>query len=135
MEVEKVYELPFAPAVVYAAWVSSQTVIPPATAMDVLPEVGGHYRLVMDSPEFSGRNEGKFSFVEPGRRLTYTWEWDGDGEVTEVDVRFTEIAGGTQVRIVHSGFAKEESVASHDAGWDGYLAGFTEFLHQKQHLG
>ena len=54
MIIEKQYELPFPISHVYAAWVSSDTVIPPATSMDVLPEVGGHYRLIMEMPDFSG---------------------------------------------------------------------------------
>jgi len=43
MDLEKHYDLPYPPAKVYAAWVSSDTVIPPATAMDINPIVGGHF--------------------------------------------------------------------------------------------
>ena len=64
-QLAKVYELAFPVATVYRAWVSSDTVIPPATAMDILPEVGGHYRLHMDLPDFKGRNDGVFSAVVP----------------------------------------------------------------------
>jgi hypothetical protein len=42
--IEKTYELPFSPQQIYAAWVSSNTVIPPATKMDINPIEGGHYR-------------------------------------------------------------------------------------------
>ncbi len=128
MEITKAYELAFPVSTVYMAWVSSDTVIPPATAMDVLPEVGGHYRLIMEMPDFSGRNEGTFSRVEPNRRVTYTWEWNQDGEVTEIDVHFDEVPGGTRVRLHHSGFTNADSVTNHDAGWDSYIEQF------KQHL-
>ena len=77
--------------------------------MDVLPEVGGHYRLTMETPDFSGSNEGKFFRVEPNERVTYTWEWNGDGEVTEIDVRFQESLTGTLITLIHTGFTKEES--------------------------
>jgi uncharacterized protein YndB with AHSA1/START domain len=65
MQIEKTYELPFPPSVVYDAWVSSDTVIPPATAMDIDPIVGGHYRLIMETPDFNGKNEGRFCWLNP----------------------------------------------------------------------
>lgn len=128
MEIRKTYTLPYPVSRVFSAWVSSDTVIPPATRMDILPEVGGHYRLIMETPDFTGKNEGSFSIVEENRRLVYTWEWNGDGEVTTIDVSFTETDGGTQVDLVHTGFSKEQSVADHDTGWDNYIEGYTNFL-------
>lgn len=128
MRIDKVYEVPFPVAVVYAAWVSSDTVIPPATAMDVLPEVGGHYRLIMETPDFSGRNEGQFLRVEPERRVTYTWEWNQDGEVTEIDVRFLPSEHGTRVVLSHTGFVRQDSVNNHDTGWDSYIEQFIQHL-------
>jgi uncharacterized protein YndB with AHSA1/START domain len=128
MNLEKRYELPFPPERVYAAWVSSDTVIPPATAMDINPVVGGHYRLTAEMPDYVGRNEGQFLVVEPGRHLRYTWEWNSDGEVTEIDVTFTETDDGTRIDLAHSGFQKEESVAPHSSGWDRYIVGFSAFL-------
>jgi uncharacterized protein YndB with AHSA1/START domain len=128
MEINKHYELPFPVETVYAAWVSSDTIIPPATGMDVLPEVGGHYRLIMEMPDFSGRNEGKFLLVEPDTRVTYTWEWNSDGEVSTIDVRFKAAGGGTRIDLIHSGFTNDESVTNHDSGWDSYVEGFTKHL-------
>ena len=125
---DKSYELPFPIARVYDAWVSSDTVISPATSMDIDPVVGGHYRLIMDSPEFSARNEGKFLLVDPGNHVRYTWEWNGDGEVTEIDVTFSRNAESTLIRILHTGFQKEESFENHSTGWDSYIEGFTELL-------
>ena len=128
MELEKRYQLPFPRERVYAAWVSSDTVIPPATAMDIDPRVGGHYRLIMDGPDFQGRNEGEFSRVEAGERVTYSWQWQGDEEKTEIDVTFAGSDDSTEVRIQHTGFLTEASAAQHDAGWDSYIEGFSVFL-------
>lgn len=132
LEFTQRYELAGEVADIYAAWVSSDTVIPPATSMDVNPVVGGHYRLVMDMPDFSGRNEGTFSVVEPGERVVYTWEWNGDGEVSTIDVRFEAVddgeSKGTRVTIFHSGFTKPESVDNHRSGWDSYIQGLQNFL-------
>ena len=128
MEISKRYELPFPVEKVYSAWVSSETVIPPATSMDVLPEIGGHYRLLMEMPDFTGKNEGEFLLVEPNQRVTYTWEWNGDGEVSTIDVKFLQSDTGTIVELKHTGFANQESVDNHDSGWDSYIEGFTSHL-------
>ena len=128
MKIEKAYDLPFPLTTVFTAWVSSDTVIPPATRMDILPEVDGHYRLIMETPEFTGRNEGVFSLVETESRLVYSCEWNGDGEVSTIDVRFEATGTGTHIELIHTGFNKEESVTNHDSGWDSYIDGFTVFL-------
>lgn len=128
MSIDKSYDLPFAIETVYAAWVSSDTVIPPATRMDIKPEVGGHYRLFMDAPDFAASNEGEFLRVEPGSRVTYTWEWNGDGEVSTIDVTFSATGTGTRIRIRHEGFRKAESIANHSTGWDSYIEGFRAHL-------
>jgi len=128
MDIHKVYTVPFPPETVYAAWVSSDTVIAPATAMDIDPVVGGHYRLIMETPEFAGRNEGAFLAVDPNAHLRYTWEWNGDGEVTEIDVTFSATQEGTEIKLTHSGFRNEESKERHSSGWDSYIGGFSAFL-------
>ena len=126
--ISKSYVLPFPVERVYQAWVSSDTVIAPATAMDIDPVVGGHYRLIMDTPTYKGGNQGTFTRVSPNQRLTYSWEWDNDGEVTEIDVVFSAHQDGTSVHVSHTGFTKEESQRNHDSGWDSYIAGFIEHL-------
>lgn len=128
MKIEKTCILPFPAARVYAAWISPTTVIPPATRMEIDARVGGHYRLIMESPDFAARAEGIFKTVEPGTRLVYSWEWNGDGEVSEIAVAFRERFGETEIRLRHSGFDKPESAALHDTGWDSYLAGLRGHL-------
>lgn len=128
MKIDKTYTIPFALEQVYAAWVSSDTVIPPATRMDIKPVVGGHYRLFMDTPEFQGTNEGEFLSVEPNSHVVYTWEWNGDGEVSTISVLFEAADEGTLVTIAHDGFDKAESVSNHDSGWDSYVEGFVKHL-------
>lgn len=128
MKIEKTYDIPYSLQRVYDAWIASSTVIAPATSMDIDPRVGGHYRLLIDSPEFAARNEGSFLRVEALSRLTYTWEWNNDGDVSTIDVRFSETAAGTRVELVHSGFSTEENMSNHDSGWDNYIKGFSEHL-------
>ena len=84
--------------------------------------------MIMEMPDFSGKNEGEFLVVEPNRQVVYTWEWNGDGEVSEIDVRFEASGDGTRISLTHYGFTKEESVTNHDSGWDSYIEGFTNHL-------
>lgn len=128
MEIKKEYFIPFPLDRVYSAWVASETVVEPATAMDINPVVGGHYRLIIEMPGFSSANEGKFELVEPRRHIRYSWEWNHDGEVTDIDVLFFAIDGATKIEILHKGFTKQESVTSHDSGWDSYVVGFIKHL-------
>ena len=128
MEISKIYNVPHPRPVVFAAWVSSDTVIPPATVMDILPEVGGHYRLLMKTPEFEVSNQGRFLIVSPDEHVLYTWQWSGDEEVSEIDVRFHDEGSGTRIELVHSKLLSESSRDNHDKGWDSYIAGFTAFL-------
>lgn len=120
--------LPFTQAEVYAAWVSNDTVIPPATRMDIKPEVGGHYRLYAAGDGFTATNEGVFLSVEQNKHLRYSWHWEGDEETTEVEVTFASHATGTELHLTHSGFLTEDSRGRHDEGWNSYVAGLTQFL-------
>ena len=99
--------------------------------MDIDPVVGGHYRLTAKMPGYVGKNEGKFLAVEPGKHLRYTWEWNGDGDVSEIDVTFTASGDNTTLTLIHSGFSNQEGIDSHDSGWESYIAGLTEFLRSK----
>lgn len=128
MKIDKSYELPFPPDRVFAAWVCPETVIPPATRMEINPTVGGHYRLFMESEDRCNRAEGLFFAVEPDRHVRYTWEWDRDGEITEIDVLFEPADDGTALHIKHSGFRKPESRDMHDSGWDSYVEKLSALL-------
>ena len=100
----------------------------PATAMDINPVVGGHYRLTAEVDDYVGHNEGKFLDVDDGKHLRYTWEWNGDGSISEIDVRFCAAETGTRIDLKHSNFHDQESADNHSSGWDNYIKGLTSFL-------
>jgi len=126
--IDSTWVLPSTPEQVYAAWVSSDTVIPPATKMDVKPVVGGHYRLTAQNETLTMHNEGRFIEVTPKAHLRYTWQWLGDEEITEIEVTFSAHENGTQLRLQHGGFLTVASRTNHDNGWNSYVAGLTAFL-------
>lgn len=131
MRIEKNYTLPFAPERIYAAWISSDTVIAPARRMHIEPVIDGLYQLFMDESSTTPSNEGRFLQIVPNQLLRYTWEWHKEGNVSEVKVRFTPENGGTNIQLSHSGFTTEQAAEMHSQGWDSYIEGLTKLLANK----
>ena len=83
--------------------------------------VGGEVRIVMRNPHEDARygGGGRYTEIDPPRRLAFTWIWDDDREQVEqmIEVDFAETDGRTTVRFVHRDLWDEEAVASHEGGW------------------
>lgn len=84
--------------------------------------MGGEYRMTV-TPGHIAR--GEFTEVEPGRRVVYTWGWEGadqpapGGSTITLDL---EPAGDgkTLVRLTHAGLTPDQA-AGHSEGWTHYL--------------
>lgn len=96
--------------------------------MDIEPVVGGHYRLLIEADDFVATNEGRFLIVDVGRHLRYTWEWNNDGQVSVIDVKFQDIPEGARIEVHHTGLADAQSVSNHEIGWDSYIRGLSAHL-------
>lgn len=116
--IERTYAAP--PDRVWDAWTRSDEVerwyCPNPTAstsasLDVRP--GGEHRVDMGPYHLSGR----YSAVEPGRRLAHTWSFDG-GDESAVEVRFEPAGTGTLVTLTHEGFADDEAGVAIRQGWE-----------------
>ena len=68
---------------------------------------------------------GTFTEVAPGRRVVFTWGWEGSAELppgaSTVTITLEPAEDGTLVHLMHEGLTGEQA-ASHAAGWDHYLA-------------
>lgn len=76
---------------------------------------------------------GRITDWEPPARLAFWWRptLDTTREPTEVEVVFTAVDGGTEVRLVHTGWERlgvdaVESRAGYAEGWPKVLALFVE---------
>jgi uncharacterized protein (TIGR03086 family) len=82
---------------------------------------GGEYRWTVVPGANAG---GTFVEVEPGKRLVYTWGWEGDDALSPgtstVTVTLEPADGGTTVRLVHEGLTPEQEEA-HSSGWDHFM--------------
>ncbi|NVN00634.1 TIGR03086 family metal-binding protein [Arthrobacter sp. SDTb3-6] len=82
--------------------------------------VGGGYRWTI-TPGHSAA--GTFTVVEPGRRIVFTWGWEGSGPAdgsSTVTIILEPADGGTTVHLIHAGLSVE-AAAGHTEGWIHYL--------------
>jgi uncharacterized protein YndB with AHSA1/START domain len=73
-------------------------------------------------PERSGHVTGRYVRVEPYDLLAFTWKasWSPDEE-SLVTVMLRDVEGGTEMKLVHEGFATAESQQGHSHGWSNGL--------------
>ncbi len=91
-----------------------------AVAARVDLRAGGAFRWTV-TPGNSAA--GTFVEIEPGKRLVYTWSWEGDDSpgTSTVTITLEPAEGGTTVRLVHEGLTPERE-AGHQEGWDHFMA-------------
>ena len=119
------------PEKVYAAWTEPKTLkkwMSPSDAMEVAVaetdlKVGGKYRIVMREPDGSEHKVGGvYKELEPGRKIVFTWVWEGDAKTeTLVTVELRKNGVGTELTLTHSKFATEQTRDMHNQGWVGCI--------------
>ena len=91
------------------------------SAPDFDPQVGNDYAIEMRPPDADAfRLTGRFSVVEPPRRLAFTFVWeppDADDVETTADLHFDAVGSATRQSLTQGPFATEERRALHRAGW------------------
>jgi len=82
--------------------------------------IGGRYRRELRFPDGSLHVlRGEYLEIDPPNRLVYTYEWETipDAPSTRVEIELEERDGGTDLRLVHSGFESREARDEHRTGW------------------
>jgi uncharacterized protein YndB with AHSA1/START domain len=82
-------------------------------------EVGGRYRIA--SPTAGMAVAGRYLELAPPHRLACTWSWDGEDAETLVTVELTPSADGTELTLIHQGFANDDARDDHVKGWTDCL--------------
>jgi uncharacterized protein YndB with AHSA1/START domain len=96
--------------------------------------IGGAVRVVMRDPlegtEHGGG--GHYTEIDPPTRLAFTWSWDDDPTETLIELDFTESDGATTVVLTHNSLRDEDSVRSHEEGWNTCLDNLARALDEEQ---
>jgi uncharacterized protein (TIGR03086 family) len=84
---------------------------------------GGDYRWTVVPGQHAS---GTFTEVEPGKRVVFTWGWEGSDVVppgaSTVTITLEPCDGGTQVTLEHSGLPDEDQEKGHEGGWTEFLS-------------
>lgn len=90
-----------------------------AARLDARP--GGVFAVSMEN---GMEARGEFVELEPGRRVVFTWGWEGHAEVppgsSTVEIVLVATPSGTRLTLTHSGLPNGE-IPAHTAGWKLYL--------------
>jgi uncharacterized protein YndB with AHSA1/START domain len=102
------------------------------TEASPLGRIGDAYRLDFGDGSVI---DGVVTELEPGRRFAYTWQWSGAEAHEETYVAWSvepRDEGGTEIRMVHDGWAEaglDGSVRDdHERYWAGYLEDLSAVL-------
>jgi len=115
-------ELPHPPEKVWRALTESSLIQEWLMGNDFEPQVGHRFKFRSTPvPNWDGVIDSQVLVVEPVSRLSYSWGTIGMESV--VTWTLTPTAGGTHVRMEHSGFPSEESAAYKGAkyGWTNFI--------------
>jgi uncharacterized protein YndB with AHSA1/START domain len=126
LRIERIFKAPA--QAVFEAWTSEEVMRRwwhaehdwETTEAEVDLRVGGTVRVVMRDPqkdaEYGGG--GRYTEIDPPRRLAFTWIWDGNDTRQLIEIDFVEAGGVTTVRFTHRDLWNEEAVRSHEEGWN-----------------
>jgi uncharacterized protein YndB with AHSA1/START domain len=117
------------PEVLFALWIEPAQLLKwwapdgceaSVDVLDVRP--GGRWRTTMRRPDGGlVATSGVYRIVEPPRRLSFTWAWEGEngarGHETEVLLTFEATPGGTRLVLLQERFESKETCDRHIVGW------------------
>lgn len=130
---ERVFDA-FVTAETMSAWQCPRGMRVAAATADA--RVGGAWRVEMRARDGSSHVVGgRYRELQRPDRLAYSWQWQGDGPMpgieTQVEVVLVARDGGTELRLVHSGFPTEAQRDAHGHGWDSCLNRLTDLLDER----
>lgn len=88
--------------------------------------IGGRFRIGMQAPDSNELSvaTGVYQEIVPSSRLVLTWHWEHDNTetpLTRLTLEFRPHRDGTELVLVHEGFADAATQEQHVGGWQGCL--------------
>jgi uncharacterized protein YndB with AHSA1/START domain len=116
--------IPAAPKAVYDAWLDPATIArfmaggadQRVTEARTDPRVGGAFRIVMTSDKEIA-HQGVYKDLVPHSLIRFTWESPYSPADSEVTIRLSPVAGGTEVSLSQVKFLSESARDGHKGGW------------------
>jgi uncharacterized protein YndB with AHSA1/START domain len=91
--------------------------------------VGGAYAITMHTPDkMDPKVSGAYREIVRPSRLVFSWIWAHETQETLVTLTFKASGKGTEMTLVHTGFAHAERCDSHNNGWTGSFDKLGELL-------
>jgi uncharacterized protein YndB with AHSA1/START domain len=123
--IDLMVETTAAPPAVWLALTDPRRVADWFTEASSVGRIGDAYRLDFGDGSVI---DGVITELEPGRRFAYTWSWAGSESHEETLVAWSVDpldGGGTEIRLVHDGWAEaglDSTIRDdHEGYWKGYL--------------
>lgn len=90
------------------------------TVVQTDPRAGGRFRI--EAPKAELGVSGRYTVVEPPRRLAMIWRWDGEEHESLVTIELAaDPDGATELTLHHAQLADDSSVEQHIQGWSDCL--------------
>jgi uncharacterized protein YndB with AHSA1/START domain len=88
--------------------------------------IGGRFRIGMQAPNNGELSvaTGVYEEIVPPARLVFTWHWEHDRPetpLTRLRLEFRPHPEGTELVMIHEGFADTSTQEQHSAGWQACL--------------
>ena len=102
-------------------------------SVDMDARAGGDYRIAIRSPEDElFVVKGVIQRLNEPELIEYTWSWEEDDAADEheslVTITFSDSGGGTDIELVHTQLASDESAGRHNEGWTSCLSSLDQYL-------
>jgi uncharacterized protein YndB with AHSA1/START domain len=92
------------------------------------PRVGGRFQVRFRTRDgLEHECAGEFLEIERPERVVMSWRWihgglvEEHGKVSRLQIRLRAIEIGTELTLIHDGLSSDDSVRSHEGGWNGAL--------------
>lgn len=116
------------PEAVYAAWLDPVTITrfmaggadQRVTEARTDPRVGGSFRIVMTSDKDIA-HQGVYRDLVPHSLIRFTWESPYSPADSEVTIRLSPVADGTEITLSQVKFLSEGAREGHQGGWTRIL--------------
>ena len=91
---------------------------PPSFATRAVSELRPSGAFRIESAPMDMAVGGEFLEIEPTRRLSHTWKWDGDEHESVVAYALSAWLNGTTLVLTHTGLVDDTDRDNHIQGWN-----------------